>query len=134
MSERLIYRIQETQDSEYPYNVQEIKIIQGQEVYSGFGRFCQTLEEANAYISGRRGEHGIKMTDAQGQKMAKKMDDRIEFMFTNLEGMTNRHYFLTGMGSALELLWESGVITREQYESLDDQIEDADEKNTENRY
>lgn len=123
MSKKLIYRIQPTQDDAYPYNVQEIQVIQGQEVYSGFGRFCRTMEEANNYISSR-----------EGQKLSKDLADRIEFMFTNLEGTTNRHYFLTGMGSALALFWQAGVITHEQYIKLDDQIEKADKENRENNY
>lgn len=54
------YRILETHDTEYPYNVQQIKVIQGQEVYSGYGRFCKTMQEAEAYIAkdkaGRKGD------------------------------------------------------------------------------
>ena len=51
---RIIYKITERPGDEYPYNVQEIKIIDGKEVYSGFGRFCRTKSEAENYIQHRK--------------------------------------------------------------------------------
>lgn len=44
------YRILETHETDYPHNVQQIKEYRGQQIYSGFGRFCKTLQEARAYI------------------------------------------------------------------------------------
>lgn len=55
--EKTIYRISERPGDEYPYNVQEIKIIDGKEVYSGFGRFCKTEVAAQAWAGMR--SHGV---------------------------------------------------------------------------
>lgn len=55
------YRITENRDDKYKYNVQVLtKGENGEFVYSGNGRFCETLDEARAFVQKDRNERAEK--------------------------------------------------------------------------
>lgn len=55
------YRITENKDDKYKYNVQMLtKGENGEFVYSGNGRFCETLDEARAFVQKDRNERAEK--------------------------------------------------------------------------
>lgn len=46
----MYYRIETDENRPYPYNVQILTGTDRKTYYSGAGRYCKTIEEADAYI------------------------------------------------------------------------------------
>ena len=53
MMERKIVVTFDKDNNEYPYNAQVWSFIRGKWYYSGFGKFCSSIEEALKYANER---------------------------------------------------------------------------------
>ena len=56
-NEAIFYRILDSHNEEYPINIQQIKRYKGQEIYSGEGRFCKSMDGVFAYLKSKGGLH-----------------------------------------------------------------------------
>ena len=45
------YKIINTDDENYPYNVQKICSVDGNTYYCGVGKFCKNISEVDRYIN-----------------------------------------------------------------------------------